>query len=410
MEIRPLLSALWRSRTGPLLVAVQVAIALTVLVNVAYIIEQRIELARRPTGIDLQNIFWVSSQGYTNDYNQGTAVAADLAWLNALPGVVAAAAIHAVPQTYNTTSLPFAPVPGASEAASTDSLLYMTTARGIDALGLKLIAGRVPLPETVRPPAADMMESFTRWAPEIVITRNLAEKIFPKGDALGKTLYAGIVNKPAKIVGIVDHMQGIPISGPWGEVTERAVFLPGIPPGQNSNYLVRTEKGRRAAVMAQVEKELTDREPGRYIARIQPLDQAAAQTRTWMRASAIILGVVGLLVLAVTAIGIFGLAAFNVAIRTKQIGTRRAIGARKFHILRYFLVENWLVTTSGAIVGCVLAIALGVELSRMFQMARLPLYYIAAGVVALWMLGLAAVLFPARRAASIAPATATRTV
>src|SRR6516162_4305297 len=124
MEIRPLLSALWRSRTGPLLVAVQVAIALTVLVNVAYIIEQRIELARRPTGIDLQNIFWVSSQGYTNDYNQGTAVAADLAWLNALPGVVAAAAIHAVPQTYNTTSLPFASVPGASEAASTDSLLY----------------------------------------------------------------------------------------------------------------------------------------------------------------------------------------------------------------------------------------------------------------------------------------------
>ena len=143
---------------------------------------------------------------------------------------------------------------------------------------------------------------------------------------------------------------------------------------------------------------------------MQALDEAAAQTRTWMRASAIILGVVGLLVLAVTAIGIFGLAAFNVAIRTKQIGTRRALGARKFHILRYFLVENWLVTTSGAIIGCVLALALGVELSKMFQMARLPLYYILAGVVGLWIIGLAAVLFPARRAAAIAPATATRTV
>jgi putative ABC transport system permease protein len=99
-----------------------------------------------------------------------------------------------------------------------------------------------------------------------------------------------------------------------------------------------------------------------------------------------------------------------VTTRTKQLGTRRAIGATKFHVLRYFVVENWIVTTMGALVGCVVALAAGVRLSMMFQMARLPLYYLVAGVIALWVLGVLAVLVPARRAASISPATATRAV
>jgi putative ABC transport system permease protein len=112
----------------------------------------------------------------------------------------------------------------------------------------------------------------------------------------------------------------------------------------------------------------------------------------------------------VTIVGIVGLAAFSVASRTKQLGTRRAIGARKFHILRYFLVENWIITTGGVVLGCILALAAGVQLSHMYQMPRLPLYYLVGGVLLLWIVGLLAVLVPALRAASISPAVATRTV
>jgi putative ABC transport system permease protein len=119
---------------------------------------------------------------------------------------------------------------------------------------------------------------------------------------------------------------------------------------------------------------------------------------------------VGVFVLAVTMVGIAGLAAFNVTTRTKQLGTRRAIGARKFHILRYFLVENWLVTSIGALVGCTLALAVGVKLSSMYMMPRLPLFYLVGGVAGVWVMGLVAVLIPAKRAASIAPAIATRMV
>ncbi len=109
-------------------------------------------------------------------------------------------------------------------------------------------------------------------------------------------------------------------------------------------------------------------------------------------------------------VGIVGLAAFTVATRTKQLGTRRAIGATKFQILRYFLVENWLITSVGALVGCALALTVGIRLSILYEMPRLPLYYLLGGVVAVWVLSLVAVYVPARRAASISPATATRTV
>ncbi len=119
--------------------------------------------------------------------------------------------------------------------------------------------------------------------------------------------------------------------------------------------------------------------------------------------------VVGLL-LAISALGIFGLAAFNVSTRTKQIGTRRAIGARRFDIVRYFMVENWVITTAGVLAGCVLALLLGYWLSTVFELPRLKLYYLVAGVAVLWVIGLAAALWPARRAARVSPAVATRTV
>jgi putative ABC transport system permease protein len=162
--------------------------------------------------------------------------------------------------------------------------------------------------------------------------------------------------------------------------------------------------------MARVEKELADRVPGRYVRQIEALARTASNTRNWLRTGSVILGVVTLLVLAVSAIGIFGLAVFNVTTRTKQIGTRRAIGARRLHILRYFLVENWLITTSGVVIGCVLALTTGVVISRMTQAPRLPLYYLIGGVLFVWILGLLSVLVPARRAADISPAVATRTV
>ena len=108
MEIGALLSAMWRNRTGPILVAAQVAITLAVVVNVGYIVQLRLKNVAEPTGLDVPNIFWVMSQSYTPDYNHAATVQADLNYLQSLPGVVDAATTSLIPQGFGSMSLPFA--------------------------------------------------------------------------------------------------------------------------------------------------------------------------------------------------------------------------------------------------------------------------------------------------------------
>jgi putative ABC transport system permease protein len=97
-------------------------------------------------------------------------------------------------------------------------------------------------------------------------------------------------------------------------------------------------------------------------------------------------------------------------VRTKQIGTRRAVGARKIDIIRYFMVENLLLTTAGVAIGALLAFGFGQWLSTMYSLPPLHPMYVVWGVVLLWVLGQFAVFVPALRAAAIPPAIATRTV
>jgi putative ABC transport system permease protein len=412
MEVRALLSAMWRSRTGPLLVAAQVAITLAVIVNVAYIVQQRLADANKPTGIDMDNMFWVSLETLDADYNQAAAVPVDLTYLNSLPGVVAATAISGLPQTFSAMGLPFAADPKQLETpnGAVPGRIYFGTEKFIDTFGLKLVAGRTFDPNGVMPPAADMAAAIAGWAPEMIVTQAMANKLFPKESALGKTVYVGLANKSSTIVGIVDYMQGAPAPPRFEQFVTQIVIMPIISPGPGGLFMVRTQPGQRNRVMAKVEKEFSDLQPGRYVRRMEAFDVTAGRTRQGLRTSAIILATVAFFVLAVTVIGIVGLAAFNVTTRTKQLGTRRAIGARKFHILRYFLVENWLITSAGALIGCTLALAVGIKLSTLYQIPRLPLYYLVAGVVCVWGVGVLAVAVPARRAASISPAIATRSV
>jgi len=127
------------------------------------------------------------------------------------------------------------------------------------------------------------------------------------------------------------------------------------------------------------------------------------------RAMAWMLVAVSVLLLLITVSGIVGMTMLRVAQRRKQIGVRRALGARWRDILRYFIVENVIITTGGIVAGLMLALALNRLLMAQAGMARLPLEYLAFGAAALWALGIAAVYGPASRAATISPAIATRT-
>ena len=121
-----------------------------------------------------------------------------------------------------------------------------------------------------------------------------------------------------------------------------------MPYGNSTRYLVRAEPGRRDEVMKMVEQKLAEANPSRIIGKIRPIEEVRKEAYSDDRSMAIILGTVIFCLLTITALGIVGMASFWVAQRTKQIGTRRALGATKRDILRYFQTENFIITTMGS--------------------------------------------------------------
>jgi putative ABC transport system permease protein len=112
--------------------------------------------------------------------------------------------------------------------------------------------------------------------------------------------------------------------------------------------------------------------------------------------------------LVVTALGIVGLASFWVQQRTATIGIRRALGATRGQILRYFQTENFLLTTAGIALGLAGALAINLVVMAHYELPRLPWIYLSIGAIVLWLLGQLAVLGPALRAAALPPAAVMR--
>jgi putative ABC transport system permease protein len=412
MEIRALLFAMTRSKAGPLLVAAQVALTLAVIVNVSHVMRERLADASRPTGLDLDHMFWVTTQPSSSGYNYAAATQADLAYLNALPGVVAATATFTLPQTFASFVMSVASSPEGARKPDGGVMtsIYMGTVRFPEAMGLKVIAGRSFDPGSERPPTQNISTALEGWAPEVLVTRALAERLFPGGNALGKTLYSGYTARPAVVVGIVELMRANPVPAQNDALATQILILPIVPPGPDGAYVIRTVPGRRDELMARIGRTFAVQQPGRFVSRMEAYDVTAARARRSYRATVLILGAVAVVVLLVTLVGIAGLAAFNVSMRIKQLGIRRALGARRFHIVRYFILESWITLTAGLALGCLLAVAASVQFSRVYQVPQLPLSYLAGGTLLLWTVGLAATLAPALRAASVPPAVATRTV
>ncbi len=404
LDVRPILFALLRSRTGAVLVALQVAIALAVLVNALYIVVQRVQKIHRPTGIDEQNIVVIDSSGFTDRFQEIPAVQADLAYLRGVSGVIVAAASNSIPLSSGGNNDQLVTRP---EARRTEYYNQIEIdEQGLDALGLHLVAGRNFRRDEIQPPLT--RTDATRFVPQVILSRGLAKHLFGQQDPLGKTVYDAF-NHSATVIGVVDPVMGC---YPDADHPDWVYFVPRLPATfiGGLRYIVRTRPGQRDAVMRIVEAHLARSNPDRVVNFVRPFTYFRNLSYLWDSAMEIYLLTVTALVVAVTCLGIFALATFNVSTRTKQIGTRRAVGARRGDIVRYFLVENGLITGGGIIIGCALALGTGYWLSLRFALPRLNLYYLVAGVLALWAIGQLAAWQPARRAAAVPPSVATRTV
>lgn len=401
-NVRPIVSALLRNRTGAVLVALQISLALGVLVNAVYVVKQRVDKVSRVTGMDDENMLVIENSGFGRNYDHEATMREDVEYLRSVPGVIGAAPTSWVPLSGGGSSSGYSDKPDA-KPSETKSAAYLETDEGvIDALGVKLVAGRGFTREEILPPAKG-----SSFVPQMIITKAYSKELFGTENGLGRTIYDG-QNRTAVVIGIIDKMQAAWVN--WDDL-ENVVLQPRLPGySNNNNYIVRTEPGQRDTVMRLVEEKLSTSNPERMIEWVRPFEFFKKRSYRADRNTSIFLVSVTTLLLGIAALGIFGLATFNVSTRTKQIGTRRAVGARKGDIVRYFMVENWLITTTGIIAGCGFALGVGYWLSLEYDLPRLDLYYLVGGVLAIWGLGLAAVLQPARRAAAVSPAVATRTV
>jgi putative ABC transport system permease protein len=412
MEIRPILSAMLRTKTGAILIAAQVALTLGILCNALYIVHDRLQLANRPSGTVENDLFVLSLSPFRKVTDVKGMQLEDEAALRKIPGVKAVTWTNQVPLGRSSSNTGFA----TRRDQSPDSTIVATTYTGpgsfVDTLGLKLVAGRDLNADDVIDVGPDTVESIPRSA---LVTEAFAKKLYPGANSvIGKPLFysTGENAKESTIVGVVERLQT-----PSAQAKEESegkgefsVIYPVRELDQGAQYLVRTEPGQRARVIADAEKALSERMDGRVLLPTYTLNELRERRYRADRALAGMLTSVVVLLLMVTASGIVGMASLWVNQRRKQIGVRRALGARRFDILRYFLTENLLVTTAGIVGGIALALALNQLLVSTLELQRLPLGYLGFGMIALWVLGLLAVLGPAWRAARVPPAVATRSV
>lgn len=404
MEIRPILSALLRSKTGALLIAAQVALTLAILGNAIYIVQDRLAIAARPTGADEDNTFYIRLYGFRDGVDVPAMLDADLAMIRAMPGVKAVATANMAPLMQSGWNLSVQPNSNADDVESTNTAFYFSSENLVEALGLQLSEGRYFTPDEVQVVEPSIANITPKHA---ILSRPLARHLFPDAKSyVGQVLYLG--DSRIEVVGIVEKMQS-----PWaqlGDAAERSMIVPLRQLAPSAAYVVRTEPGQLDRLMREVEDALMAARDDRVHLDTRSLVEARANRYRADRSLAwMLITIMGLLLL-VTASGIVGMASLWVNQRRKQIGVRRAIGARQRDILRYFLVENFMVTSFGIAVGLGLAIALNQWLVSALEVPRLPLHYLPGGVVALWALGLLAATGPAWRAARIPPAEATRSV
>jgi len=409
MQIKPILAALRHHKSGTALIALQIALTLAIVCNALFIIRQRMGHLSRPTGVDEASLLVIQNQwaGKPSTDEMSSLMAADLATLRQLPGVADAYATNAWPLGNGGISFGMGYTPE-KQASVTSTAIYFADKHTLPTLGLKLIAGRNFQADEIR--QAKDVSSMT--LSEIIVTRDLAEKMFPRGDALGKAVYLSA--KPSTIVGIVERMQV-----PWvysfaDNWAERSTLVPDqLSTSRGDNYVVRVKPGQMDAVFDGVSKALFAANRLRVISPrdgVQRLSDVRTKAYKSDRGMAIMMGLICVVLLAITAAGIVGLTSFWVGQRRKQIGVRRALGATRRNILDYFLTENLLISVGGVIVGSVLAVGLNLGLIAYFELTRMPLSYVGVGVLVVLLLGQFATLAPALRASRVSPVEATRSV
>ena len=401
-EIKPILSTLARHKSSTLLIVLQIAITFSVVINSASIIKQRIDIMNRDSGLPESRLIALNINAFGSNYDIESNIRADIQMLRNTPGVVDAVSINQVPLSGSSElGMLASSIEGFENFETHTAGLFRGDSHMLNTLGVKLVAGRDFREDEV------VYSSVQPKIESAIITQSLANKLFPDSNALGKQIYLG-GDLQHTVVGIVEKMSGAWVHSP---AVEDNMFLPVVNLNTFKRLLIRVENDTVAKqLLGGVEDLLIKRNSERVIFGVQSLLEHKDESYASDNAMTIILWVVIILLVIITALGIVGIVSFNVNQRVKQIGTRRALGARKIDILRYFITENILITILGLILGTVLTIGLNFYLVESFEMQSLNWLLLPAGMLSMLCIGVISVWVPAQRASNISPALATQSI
>jgi putative ABC transport system permease protein len=422
MEIGPILRAMSRNKVRFGLIVAEVALTLAIVANCVALIRDAQAKMSQPSGFDDDNIVRVTSNPFEKAFREegylDNVLREDLQVLRSTPGVRAVSNTNFLPWQGGGSSTEMRVVGSKGEMFRTQ--VYNADEGTLDSLGISVTEGRNFTREEAERDTARLSALLAsnretgpdglpkdKFLMDVLISRAYGKLLFgEKEPLLGKVLEDSDGDQ-YRVIGVIDSFYN-----PYGwPIHEYVVFFAGYRRAYEfgAPFLVRVDPGRATAVAKVLEDRLVASNNGRNVT-VRTLSEVKQQYFGPQRMLSTTMSVVVLLLVLVTSLGIVGLTSFSVTERTRQIGTRRALGARRADVLAHFLAENWLLTTLGIIIGVGLAFAVNIGLVSGVEGATLRWPLVAGGVVVLWLAGFVATLAPAVRASRISPAIATRNV
>ncbi len=242
--------------------------------------------------------------------------------------------------------------------------------------------------------------------PVMVVSQAMARKLWPSKDALGQCVRLGADTAPCStVVGIVENTTELDFGADPG----LHYYLPSAQHHPEYGGLFVRTRGSAAPLAEAVRRRLQPLAPGNAYVTVTPFaDVVGNELQSW-RLGASLFVLFGLLALTLAGIGLYGVIAYNVAQRTRELGIRVALGAGVREVVSLVVGQGVRITAAGVLLGLLVAFAAARRIEPLLfgESARDPLVF---GGVAAALLGVAvlAALLPARRAARVDPQEALR--
>jgi predicted permease len=385
------------------LVVAQVAMALLLLVAAGLFMRSLQEAATTDVGFTVQNVDTLQIDtrigGYRTDADGMRAVETLSERFRTVPGVTAVGASRMVPLFSGRLGLGGLRAPGYVGADGTDQVQAdwdSVSAGYFDALEVAITRGR----------AFDQRdrEGATFVA---IINETMAERLWPGQDPIGKQLIQQVSRteeRPLQIVGVAEPTKSASIS----ESPQNFIYVP-LAQQYLSDLTFFVRRADANSRLAELRRAVINFDANLPVIHTQTLEQATTLALLPQRLAAWIAGSVGTIGLLLAALGLYGLTAFSVAQRAREIALRMALGATQPSVLRLVLRQAGRLALIGTATGLALAVAVA-QLLKSLLVGVGTVDPLAFGLATLAMVGvlLVATWGPARRAAAMDPMRALR--